>query len=149
MEIERKFLVDDLPPLEGTDHDEIEQGYLSLGQGGVRLRRRGDRRRLTVKRGEGLSREEVEIDLDEGQFETLWPQTEGRRVRKRRHLLEHGDLTIELDVFAGDLEGLVVAEVEFGSEDEARAFEPPSWFGREVTGVPEYLNESLALHGAP
>jgi len=150
MEVERKFLVPDPPDLDGTEWDEIEQGYLALGADGeVRLRRKADHRLLTAKRGSGLSREEAEVELDGDDFDDLWPLTVARRLRKRRHLIPHGELEIELDVYEGDLEGLVVAETEFASEEEARAFEPPGWIGEEVTGDERYLNETLATRGKP
>ncbi|MGE5857344.1 MAG: adenylate cyclase [Solirubrobacterales bacterium] len=150
MEVERKFLVSDPPDLDGTDADEIEQGYLAIGAAGeVRLRRKGARLLLTAKRGSGLSRQEAEIELERSQFDELWALTEGRRLHKRRHLIPQGDLNIEVDVYAGDLAGLVVAEIEFASEDSAREFEPPPWLGEEVTGDRRYLNETLATEGAP
>jgi len=62
-----------------------------------------------------------------------------------RHLIPTGaGLTIELDIYSGDLAGLIVAEVEFASEDEADAFEPPNWFGPEVTDDARYKNQNLA-----
>jgi adenylate cyclase len=150
MEVERKFLVSELPDLDPSAGDEIEQGYLARGEeGGVRLRRRGEHLVLSAKRGAGLSREEAEIRLDREGFERLWPLTEGRRLRKRRSVVRHEDKKIEVDVYEGTLEGLAVAEIEFSSEDEARAFEPPGWLGREVTGERAYLNETLAVVGAP
>jgi adenylate cyclase len=150
MEIERKFLVTEPPGLAGAQAEEIEQGYLAIGSDGeVRVRRKGDRLLLTAKRGAGLSRQEAEVELDRRSFDELWRLTEGRRLRKRRHLLPHGDLKIEIDVYGGELEGLTVAEVEFPSEDEAKAFDPPGWFGEEVTGDHRYLNETLATAGAP
>ena len=150
MEVERKFLVPEPPDLAGTDSDEIEQGYLAIGaEGEVRLRRKGEKLVLTAKRGSGLSREEGEIELDRESFDGLWPLTEGRRLHKRRHLIPDGDLTIELDVYEGDLAGLLVAEIEFASEDQARQFEPPEWIGEEVTGDERYLNETLATQGRP
>jgi adenylate cyclase len=150
MEIERKFLVTEPPGLAGAQAEEIDQGYLAIGSDGeVRVRRKGDRLLLTAKRGSGLSRQEAEVELDRQSFDELWRLTEGRRLRKRRHLLPHGDLKIEIDVYGGELEGLTVAEVEFPSEDEARAFDPPGWFGEEVTGDHRYLNETLATAGAP
>jgi adenylate cyclase len=150
MEVERKFLVPEPPDLDGTEADEIEQGYLAIGADGeVRVRRKGDKLVLTAKRGEGLSREEAEIELDRERFDDLWPLTDGRRLHKRRHVIPHGDLKIELDVYEGDLEGLVVAEIEFSSEGEANSFDPPDWLGDEVTGDRRYLNETLAAEGAP
>lgn len=150
VEVERKFLVADPPALDGAEADEIDQGYLALGDDGeVRLRRRGERLLLTAKRGSGLSRQEAEVELDRERFDALWPLTEGRRLHKRRHVIPHGDVIVEVDVYAGELEGLVVAEIEFPSEEAARAFEPPAWLGEEVTGDRRYLNETLAAEGAP
>ncbi|MFI5025367.1 MAG: CYTH domain-containing protein [Solirubrobacterales bacterium] len=150
MEVERKFLVNAPPDLGGVEADEIEQGYLAIGSDGeVRLRRKGDRLLLTAKRGSGLSRDEAEVELDRASFDELWALTEGRRLRKRRHVLPHADRKIELDVYGGDLEGLVVAEIDFPSEEEAKAFEPPGWLGEEVTGDHRYLNETLATSGVP
>ncbi|HET9121403.1 MAG TPA: CYTH domain-containing protein [Solirubrobacterales bacterium] len=150
MEVERKFLVEEAPDLDGTESDEIEQGYLAVGaEGEVRVRRKGDHLVLTAKRGSGLARDEAEIEIDRDAFERLWPLTEGRRLRKRRHLIPFDERRIELDVYEADLEGLVVAEVEFPSEDEAGDFEPPDWIGEEVTGDDRYLNETLATRGRP
>jgi CYTH domain-containing protein len=150
MEVERKFVVHEPPDLGGTDADEIDQGYLAIGpEGEVRLRRKGDHFLLTAKRGQGLSREESEVELDRDAFHRLWALTEGRRLHKRRHVISDGDRKIEVDVYAGDLDGLVVAEIEFPSEEEARAYDPPEWFGEEVTGDHRYLNETLAAEGRP
>jgi CYTH domain-containing protein len=153
MEIERKFLIADPPDLGDTEGDPIEQGYLALvdDEGGaeVRLRRKAGRHLLTVKAGRGRSRAEEEIELDSHAFERLWPLTEGRRVTKTRYRLPCGARQIELDLYSGDLAGLAVAEVEFPDEGAADAFEPPPWFGDEVTGDHQYLNETLATRGRP
>jgi adenylate cyclase len=153
MEIERKFLVDESPELSGLERSEIEQGYLTLADEGrgaeVRLRRRDDALTLTVKSGGGRSREEEELELEPDEFERLWRLTEGRRLRKRRYLLPHGPLEVELDVYGAGLEGLRIAEVEFPDEAAADDFDPPEWFGDEVTGKEEYLNENLATKGLP
>jgi adenylate cyclase len=150
MEVERKFLVSDPPDLDGTESDEIEQGYLAVGADGeVRLRRKGEKLLLTAKRGSGLSRQEAEVEIDPGSFDELWALTEGRRLRKRRHVVSHSDLEVEVDVYEGDLAGLVVAEIEFRSEEEAKAFDPPGWLAEEVTGDSRYLNETLATAGLP
>ena len=151
-EIERKFLILSLP--EGIDShpaSEIRQGYLAVeGDREVRVRARGERLVLTVKKkGKGLSREEVDIELDESQFGQLWPLTQGRRVEKTRYVLDQGEFMIELDVFHGELEGLCVAEVEFRSDREAEAFSPPGWFGAEVTANDRFKNKNLALRGRP
>jgi adenylate cyclase len=150
MEVERKFLAGEVPDLDGTDSDEIEQGYLAIGaEGEVRVRRKGDRLLLTAKRGSGLSRQEAEVEIDRASFDELWSLTDGRRLEKRRHLVPYGEHKIEVDVYGGELEGLAVAEIEFTDEEEAKAFDPPDWLGEEVTGDHRYLNETLATAGLP
>jgi CYTH domain-containing protein len=152
VEIERKFLVGDIPDLSGYESVSIEQGYLALAVDGgaeVRLRRKDGERLLTVKGGTGEVRAEEEIELDAERFDSLWPLTEGRRLSKTRYLIPLGEHTAELDVYEGELESLVTAEVEFGSKAEADRFEPPPWFGPEATGDQRYLNESLATVGRP
>jgi adenylate cyclase len=70
--------------------------------------------------------------------------------RGTRYLLPAGGgLTIELDVYRGDLAGLVTAEIEFESLQASRAFEAPAWLAEEVTDDPRYKNQSLAVHGLP
>lgn len=153
VEIERKFLVRELPTaLEQSPSTRIEQGYIAIADDGteVRVRRRDGSTVLTVKGGSGRRRLEEEITIDRERFERLWPLTEGRRLEKTRHLIAaEGGLTIELDVYSGGLAGLAVAEVEFGAEDAADAFEPPEWFGPEVTDDVRFKNQRLARDGAP
>ena len=153
IEIERKFLVAEPPPgFEGWPSSAIEQGYLTVDQEGpeVRVRRRGDQAYLTVKAGAGRVRVEEEIEIDGDRFERLWPLTEGRRIEKTRYVIDGGDgLVIELDVYTGELSGLVTAEVEFDSEEAAEAFEPPGWLGEDVTEDLRYKNQRLARQGLP
>lgn len=150
-EIERKFLLSEAPAWLGEcESAEIEQGYLAIAPDAeVRVRRRGGELTLTAKRGRGKVREEAEIEITADQFDELWPLTDGRRLRKTRHLVKTGGGTIEVDVYGGDLDGLAIGEVEFDSELSSRGFEPPPWLGAEVTGRDEYANESLAVDGAP
>jgi adenylate cyclase len=116
----------------------------------VRVRRRDGRAWLTVKSGAGRVRVEEEIEIEAERFERLWPLTEGRRIEKSRYEIPAGEgLVIELDVYAGDLDGLVTAEVEFASEEAAEAFAAPDWLGADVTDDPRYKNQRLARHGAP
>lgn len=146
-EIERKFLVKQLPSnLEKFPNDSIDQGYLAADQTGlqVRLRRTGNRFWLTFKRGKSIARDEREIELTREQFENLWPATAGRRVTKRRYEVPFGAYTIEIDVYGGSNAGLIVAETEFDSEEEARNFAPPDWCGADVSGDPRYSNVLLA-----
>jgi adenylate cyclase len=150
VEIERKFVLPGRPPeLDGAPSDRVDQGYLAITDDGieVRVRRIGERTVLTVKQGAGERRLEEEVDIPAATFEGLWPLTEGRRIEKRRFLVDHDGHRIEVDVYAGALGGLIVAEVEFESEQASAAFEPPGWLGTEVTGDARYANQRLALKG--
>ena len=153
IEIERKFLVAEPPSdLERWPSTAIEQGYLAItdDRPEVRVRRRGGRAFLTVKSGAGRVRVEEEIEIEPERFERLWPLTEGRRIEKTRYEIPAGDgLVIELDVYKGDLDGLMTAEVEFGSEAAADAYAAPDWLGPDITEDPRYKNQRLARDGAP
>jgi len=151
LEVERKFLLPGAPDwLQEHPSNRIEQGYLAAEDGDeVRLRRRGEQPKLTVKRGQGEVREEAEVDLSPEQFDELWPLTESMRLTKTRYLVPLDDLEVEVDTFEGDLEGLVTAEIEFESRAAADRFEPPSWLGEEVTGDERYANQSLVRSGLP
>src|SRR5262249_3426924 len=105
---------------------------------------------LTVKGGHGEARDEVEIHVGARQFEELWPLTEGKRLKKARHLIPlEGELEVELDVFEEGLQGLVVAEIEFADTEQSHGFEPPGWLGEEITGDDRYAGQRLAENGAP
>ena len=151
-EIERKFLVAQLPDLREATSAVIQQGYVSQPDDSVsmRLRQADQIYFLTVKRGEGVIRAECEAEITADQFEAFWPLTQGRRVEKTRWTgrLASGDL-FELDVFAGSLAPLRLVEVEFATEEAAAAFQPPEWFGREVTENPAFGNKALATYGLP
>jgi adenylate cyclase len=151
VEIERKFVVAELPAGFGEHSGQrIEQGYLAIAADGVevRVRRRDGRATLTVKSGPGHVRTEEELAIDERRFESLWPLTDGRRVTKTRHEIPlDAELTAELDVYDGAHDGLVTAEIEFGSLEASERFSPPPWLGREVTGDARYANQTLALDG--
>jgi CYTH domain-containing protein/CHAD domain-containing protein len=152
VERERKFLVEAVPDdLDLSDCVELRQGYLLADEhASVRVRdaaREGCT--LTVKAGSGAERLELEWTIDRDQFDAAWTHTDGRRVVKIRHRIAFDNNIIELDVFAGELTGLVVAEVEFASLDALDAFEPPPWFGRELTDDGRYTNAALALQGRP
>lgn len=157
MERERKFLVTRLPKkLSQYPHARIRQGYIAVmsngrrnGGASVRIRDADGRFTLTAKSGGAVSRQEVELPLPPRRGKALWRLTVGRRLEKTRYRIPLGRLTIELDVFHGKLRGLIVAEVEFASMRKLRAFDPPDWFGRDVTRRPEYGNAALALAHRP
>lgn len=151
IEIERKFLLDQLPAtMRLTKREPIRQGYLALdGDTEVRVRLTPERAVLTIKAGRGAVRAEEELALGTRQGDALWELTEGRRVQKVRRRVRVGDAVVEVDEYQGALDGLVVAEVEFADEEASRTFQPPSWFVREVTDDRRYSNRSLASDGIP
>jgi CYTH domain-containing protein len=151
-EVERTFLVDDVPAkVRRWPETAIQQGYLAIQKDGteVRVRKLDAGCVLTVKRGAGLEREEVEVSLDPEAFTVLWPLTEGRRVHKTRYVGRWSGRRIELDVYKDAHAGLVMAEVEFPDAEASDAYTPPSWFGREVTEDRRFTNQQLASRGLP
>ena len=149
MEIERKFLINALPEnLSQYRSTLIEQAYL-CGNPVVRVRRDGDQFYMTYK-GEGLiAREEYNLPLTADAYAHLLGKADGRIITKRRYRIPYDSFTIELDVFSGEYEGLVIAEVEFESLEEAKRFEPPAWFSDDVSENPIYHNSVMALGRHP
>lgn len=142
MEIERKFLIKELPDLTQFTNHHITQGYLNTNPV-VRVREDGDKYYLTYK-GKGLlAREEANLPLTKEAFEHLVEKSDGKIIRKTRYLIPFDPYTIELDVFEGDHAPLIMAEVEFPSIEEANSFTPPAWFGKEVTNDPAYHNSNM------
>lgn len=151
-EIERKFLLTELPDnLDEYVRHEIIQGYIAVTTEGleVRIRRKGDKYYLTVKSGEGARRDEAEFEIDKSKFDILWPFTSGKRIEKTRYEIPYKNHIIELDVYSGSLSGLMVAEVEFKSEEDSKRFKAPGWLRREITEDERYKNKNLALRGIP
>ena len=147
MEIERKFLIKQIPKdCTSFPCRQIEQAYLNTDPV-VRVRRDNEDYYLTYK-GKGLlSREEYNLPLNKEAYEHLLSKADGIILTKKRYMIpvpgnEH--LTIELDVFEGHYNGLILAEVEFSTEEEAKAFNPPSWFGEDDTFSGEYHNSRLS-----
>ena len=132
-EIERKFLIrnDGWGPAENGTHQ--RQGYMAVGkQCTVRVRLTPGSARLTLKsERRGIERDEYEYDIPRDDAERMLATMCGLVVEKTRHLREHAGHTWEVDVFHGDNEGLVVAEVELKSADEEIVI--PGWVGEEVS----------------
>lgn len=142
MEIERKYLIKDMPNTDDYDRKHITQGYLCTSPV-VRVREDGDKYYLTYK-GKGLlAREEANLSLTEDAFRHLIAKADGRIIMKTRYLIPYEKHMIELDVFEGEHAPLVMAEVEFASIEEAEKFIAPSWFGEEVTDNPSYQNSNM------
>lgn len=148
LEIERKFLVtgDFLPNVYKKKH--IRQGYICSTPGRtVRVRICDDEGFLTIKGASdssGMSRYEFEQSISLDDAEELFKLCEPGAIDKVRHLVRVGGHTWEIDVFHGANEGLVLAEIELGSESES--FERPAWLGMEVTGDRRYYNSQLTKH---
>jgi adenylate cyclase len=145
-EIERKFLVkSDEFKKHATKAIRIVQGYLSsVPERTVRVRIKGDKGYLTVKgigSESGASRFEWEIEIPREDAENLLKICEPGVIDKTRYLVPVGNHTFEVDEFYGENEGLILAEVELKSEDEA--FQKPDWLGEEVTGDVRYYNAML------
>jgi len=148
LEIERKFLVTNESWRSGVESEaRILQGYLASGDNAtVRVRVKGDAAYLTVKgASSGISRMEYEypIPFEDAQAMlrdlALFPV-----VDKIRYRVRAGSHLWDLDLFAGENQGLVMAEVELSSEDEP--FDRPGWAGEEVTADGRYYNVNLARH---
>ena len=144
-EIEKKFLVAGEFKESAKKATRITQGYLSsVPERTVRVRVKGDKGYITVKRignDSGASRFEWEKEIPVEDVRDLLKICEPGVIDKTRYLVDCDGHTFEVDEFYGDNEGLVVAEVELGDEDEA--FTRPSWLGEEVTGDKKYYNSML------
>ena len=150
-EIERKFLVAEVPTTERLGVGQrMRQGYLAdEGDVSTRIRIMDDTAVLTVKAGRGRSRTEVEFEIPVEEAEQLWQHTGGRRLEKVRYRIAVDGGVAELDVYEGELDGLLTVEVEFDDDAAADGFVPPQWFGSELTDDERWTNASLARHGRP
>lgn len=145
MEIERKFLVSDVPvDLSKYKCRIIEQGYLSTNPV-VRVRKDNDEYYLTYK-GKGLmAREEYNLPLNKESYEHLLKKADGNIITKHRYEIpDNNGKIIELDIFDGVFKGTVLAEVEFDSIEEADSYTPPHWFTEDVTNNKEYHNSNMS-----
>ena len=144
-EIERKFLVEGNFKDKAISSSRIKQGYiLSAGGRTVRIRIRDEQGYITIKgpsNRDGISRYEWEKEIPLGEAEELMLLCEPGVIDKRRYLVPSGRHTFEVDEFYGENEGLVMAEVELGAEDEA--FVKPDFLGMEVTGDRRFYNGHL------
>lgn len=158
MEIERKFLVKELPSeLDTYPCLFIEQAYLNIDPV-IRIRRQDNEYYLTYK-GKGLmAREEYNLPLNKEAYHHLLEKADGNIITKKRYLipvlnpsfsgeyvsLSPVNLTVELDIFHKPFAPLIIAEVEFPNEEMAKAFLPPAWLGEDVTDETAYHNSTLS-----
>ncbi len=148
VEIERKFLVaNDSWRSQVESESVLVQGYLTAQPGlAIRVRIAGDRAELNIKGGtSGISRREYEYDIPLADAQEIIANlVSGSVIDKTRYKVRCGEHLWDLDLFHGDNEGLVVAEVELSSEDEA--FTMPEWAGEEVSHDQRYYNANLIKH---
>lgn len=145
MEIERKFLIRQLPEsLNDYPCQKIEQAYLCT-EPVVRIRRQDNTYILTYKSKGFLAREEYNLPLTLEAYLHLRTKADGIIITKDRYLIPlENNLKIELDLFHAPYENLQLAEIEFPSEESAHNYQPPDWFGEEVTYSSEYQNSTLS-----
>ena len=150
-EIERKFLVRSDAWREGVEKAiSIRQFYLAVsGNRSIRVRVSDEiSAKLTLKFGSHLPhREEFEYDIPLFEAAEMLPYAVGGVIEKTRHHVRHGGYLYEVDVFAGRLDGLIVAELE--TADHVSLSLLPPWIGREVTGDQRYSNAMLAIGDIP
>jgi CYTH domain-containing protein len=149
IEIERKFLVLSTVFLkEAYNENRIVQAYLNSNpERTVRIRIKDTKGYLTIKgigNKSGTTRLEWERELPIDEAEKLLLICEKGIIDKTRYEVEVGKHLYEVDVFKGENDGLVLAEIELKSEDEY--FEKPHWLGMEVTGDERFYNAYLSKH---
>ena len=149
VEIERKFLVTSLAFIaESYAQHTIAQGYLNSNpERTVRIRIKGNKGYITIKgigNVSGASRLEWEKEIPLEEAKLLLPLCEKGVIEKTRYEVKSGNHIIEVDVFHGENEGLILAEIELKNENEV--IEKPIWIGTEVTGDKRYYNSYLSLH---
>ncbi|MFZ1894475.1 MAG: CYTH domain-containing protein [Rhodoplanes sp.] len=146
VEIERKFRVIDSAWMSSVTRKRgIRQAYLTKnGRVSVRIRIDGENKAtLTIKTAQpGVSRQEYEYDIPVADAEELLELRDGAVIEKTRHDVPIGDVVWEIDVFAGENSGLVIAEVELVNDDQE--FRRPSWVGEEITHDRRFYNADLA-----
>lgn len=145
LEIERKFLVANEGWKAQADKGSlIKQGYLSTTpERNVRVRLKGEKAFITIKgKTTGISKPEFEYEIPKADAKAMMHLCEKPLIEKTRYLVSGPDGKLwELDVFEGDNQGLIIAEIELNAENEV--FEIPDWTGKEVTEDTRYYNASL------
>lgn len=149
--IRRKFILLSSPPsLVAMKGVELEEGFIvSSSLRDLRLRRNNKSYFISFREKQDSLFHSKEIKITKSHFESLWPFTEGKRIRSRRYLFRLKNRKVKVDRFSGEHAPLQLIEVFFSTQKASRAFKKPSFFGEEVTGCEEYDAEEMALHGVP
>ncbi len=145
IEIERKFLLKNENWKQAVSSSaRIKQGYLAgSDKSSVRIRIEGDKANINIKSMTlAITRQEYEYSIPMADAEKLLQDLcEQPQIEKTRYIVEHEDHKWEIDVFAGDNNGLIVAEIEL--QDENEIFAIPEWIGDEVSEQLKYYNVNL------
>lgn len=143
-EIERKFLVKELPNLEGYKKQYIRQGYISTNPV-LRIRQQDNNYIFTFKGKGDIKRLEIETELSKEEFDNLWEKIEGNSITKYRYIIPlYNNFVAQLDIYEDNLKGFMNIEVEFDSLEQANGFDIPSWFGEDITKDIRYTNAYLS-----
>lgn len=148
IEIERKFLIQNTDFLDNIKGTRITQGYLNTDkERTVRVRIKGNCGYITIKgigNDTGMSRFEWEKEIQIVEAEDLLELVLPGIIDKTRYEIDYNGFTYEVDVFHGENNGLILAELEL--QDEKDSFEKPEWLGIEVTGIHKYYNSYLSVN---
>lgn len=150
-EIEKKYLLSSIPEnIILESESEIHQTYFAVGEEEVRVRKKINKQKeshtLTVKKGSGLSREEIETEISLSTYNQLLSSTTKKalvKTRKTTKILHDGlEYLAEIDIYK-DIDDLIVVEIEFENEITANKFKKPLWFGEDVTEDKRFKNQNL------
>lgn len=143
-EIEKKYLIKNLPDLTNLKSFKIKQAYISI-EPVLRIRKENDKHFFTFK-GKGLlKRTEFEQEITKNEFENLVKKTEGNIIEKTRYIYPlKNNLFAEIDIFEKPFKDICIVEVEFSSLEEVQNFTPPDWFGQDITNNIKFTNAYLS-----
>lgn len=149
-EIERKFLTKTIPfELNKFKYKNITQLYISTSPT-IRIRKSDNNYYLTVKSKGHICRQEFEVKITENEYIHLSTKADTLPLSKRRYLVPlDKNLTAEIDIYDGNLTGLITTEVEFSTIKDAEDFVPPNWMGKDITYDKRYKNTYLSKYGFP
>lgn len=149
IENELSFLVREMPEdLENHPKWEIKQGYYSDMPSPLRIRQKNNKYTLTKKipvtEGDHSRYNETEMPIKKEEFDRIWPLCKKSLTKTRYFYPLDNNLTAEIDVYHGRLEGLMTVEVEFPDEDSRSCFNKPEWFGNDISQEDWSINSALA-----
>lgn len=155
-EIEKKWIIDKnkIPyDLSNAETIKIEQTYINFSPE-IRIRKidNGKEYTFTVKTNitsDGMTREEMENNITEEEYNKLLQKKEGNTIYKTRYQFLEKNYLLAIDIFSGELEGLAYLEIEFENKEEANTFVTPDWVIKDVTSDLNYKNGYLARYGIP